>query len=84
MKKALIPLTFVMAVLLTGCQTNRHGQYESAGCGTGTNYGAAAAGAIGGGLIGSMVGGGTGKTLATIGGAAAGGYLGSQSNVGCK
>lgn len=84
MKKALIPITFAMAVLLAGCQTNRYGQYESAGCGTGTNLGMAAAGALGGGLIGSAIGGGTGNTLATIGGAAAGGYLGSQTNVGCK
>lgn len=84
MKQVIIPLTIFMAVALTGCQTNRHGQYESAGCGTGTNLGAAAVGAVGGGLVGSLVGGGTGKTLATIGGAAAGGYLGSQSQIGCK
>jgi uncharacterized protein YcfJ len=37
-----------------------------------------AIGAVAGGLIGSQIGGGKGKTLATIGGAAAGGYAGNQ------
>jgi uncharacterized protein YcfJ len=37
-----------------------------------------AVGAVAGGLLGSTVGGGKGKTLATIGGAAAGGYAGNQ------
>ena len=35
-------------------------------------------GAVVGGLLGNQVGGGTGKTLATIGGAAAGGYVGDK------
>jgi uncharacterized protein YcfJ len=37
-----------------------------------------AIGAVAGGLIGSQIGGGKGKTLATVGGVAAGGYAGNQ------
>lgn len=37
-----------------------------------------AIGAVAGGLIGSQIGGGSGRTLATVGGAAAGGYAGNQ------
>ena len=37
-----------------------------------------AVGAVAGGLLGHTVGGGTGKTLATVAGAAAGGYTGNQ------
>jgi len=37
-----------------------------------------AIGAVAGGLLGSTIGGGKGKTLATVGGAAAGGYAGNQ------
>lgn len=37
-----------------------------------------AIGAVAGGLLGNQVGGGTGKTLATVAGAAAGGYAGNQ------
>ncbi|MDP2057323.1 MAG: glycine zipper 2TM domain-containing protein [Thiobacillus sp.] len=37
-----------------------------------------AIGAVAGGLLGNQVGGGSGRTLATIAGAAAGGYAGSQ------
>jgi outer membrane lipoprotein SlyB len=36
-------------------------------------------GAVVGGVIGHQLGGGTGKTLATIGGAAAGGYVGEKA-----
>ena len=35
-------------------------------------------GAVVGGVLGNQIGGGTGKTLATIGGAAAGGYVGEK------
>ncbi len=35
-------------------------------------------GAVAGGLLGHQVGGGSGKTLATVGGAVAGGYVGNQ------
>lgn len=43
-------------------------------------------GAVVGGLLGHQVGGGTGKTLATVGGAAAGAYAGNevQKNVNSK
>ncbi len=37
-----------------------------------------AIGAVAGGLIGSRFGGGSGKTVATVGGAVAGGYAGNQ------
>ena len=47
-----------------------------------TTYGfltsAMGAGAVAGGLLGHQIGGGTGRTLATVGGAAAGGYAGNQ------
>jgi uncharacterized protein YcfJ len=35
-------------------------------------------GAVVGGLLGNQIGGGTGKTLATVGGAVAGGYAGNE------
>jgi uncharacterized protein YcfJ len=37
-----------------------------------------AIGAIAGGLLGNTIGGGSGKTLATVGGAVVGGYVGNQ------
>ncbi len=40
--------------------------------------GGTAVGAVAGGLLGHQVGGGKGKTLATIGGAVAGGYAGKK------
>lgn len=43
-----------------------------------------AIGAVAGGLLGSTIGGGRGKTLATIGGAAAGGYAGNQVQKGMQ
>jgi uncharacterized protein YcfJ len=43
-----------------------------------------AIGAVAGGLIGSQIGGGKGKTLATVGGAAAGGYAGNQVQKGMQ
>jgi uncharacterized protein YcfJ len=43
-----------------------------------------AIGAVAGGLLGSTIGGGKGKTLATIGGAAAGGYAGNQVQKGMQ
>jgi uncharacterized protein YcfJ len=42
------------------------------------NVAGTAIGAIAGGLLGHTVGGGSGKTLATIGGAVAGGYVGNR------
>lgn len=43
-----------------------------------------ALGAVAGGLVGSQIGGGSGKTLATIAGAAAGGYAGHQVQKGMQ
>ncbi len=43
-----------------------------------------AIGAVAGGLLGSTIGGGKGKTLATVGGAAAGGYAGNQVQKGMQ
>lgn len=82
MKKLLIPILLVLA--LSGCATDQYGRTESAGCDTGTNLGGAALGALGGAVVGSFIGGGTGNVLATVGGAAAGGYAGSQSRIGCR
>ena len=84
MKKLIIIGAAVAAMGLAGCTTAPNGQVRSAGCGTGTNYGGAAVGAVGGALVGSLIGGGTGNTLATIGGAAAGGYAGSKTDIGCR
>jgi surface antigen len=64
MKKITV-LAICLAISLSGCQTNK------ANIGTGL-------GAVGGGLLGSMVGGGKGKTLATIIGAGAGAYFGNS------
>lgn len=83
MKKVLTILAILSFGALAGCTTAPNGQMKSAGCGTGTNYGGAALGAIGGAAVGSLIGGGTGNTIATIGGAAAGGYAGSKTNIGC-
>ena len=82
MIKFLIPV--VMVVALTGCATGPDGRVRSAGCDTQTNIGGAAIGALGGAVVGSFVGAGTGNVLATVGGAAAGGYAGSQSRIGCR
>ena len=82
MKNFLIPALIIVA--LTGCATGPDGRLESAGCNTGTNLGGAAVGAIGGAAVGSLIGGGTGNVLATVGGAAAGGYAGSKSRIGCR
>lgn len=43
-----------------------------------------AIGAVAGGLVGSQIGGGSGKTLATIAGAAAGGYAGHEVQKGMQ
>ena len=83
MKKILTICAAVSLLALGGCTTYPDGRVRSAGCGTGTNYGGAALGAIGGAAVGSLIGGGTGNTIATIGGAAAGGYAGSKTNIGC-
>lgn len=83
MKKILFSCIIATTVILAGCTTTPDGSVKSAGCGTGTNYGGAAIGALGGAAVGSLIGGGTGNVLATVGGAAAGGYAGSKSNIGC-
>ena len=84
MKKAILVLSLGATVLaLTGCETGPDGRLHSLGCGSGTNYTAAAGGAVAGGLAGSLIGGGTGQLLATGAGAALGGVAGSRSNLGC-
>ena len=55
MKKILTVCAAVGLLVLGGCTTYPDGTVRSAGCGTGANYG----------------------------GAAAGGYAGSKSNIGC-
>lgn len=83
MKKVILSCLVATTMVLAGCTTYPDGSVRSAGCGTGTNYGGAAVGALGGAAVGSLIGGGTGNVLATVGGAAAGGYAGSKSNIGC-
>lgn len=83
MKKLLTICAAVGVLALTGCTTYPDGTVRSAGCDTGTNYGGAAIGAVGGAAVGSLIGAGTGNVLATVGGAAAGGYAGSKSRIGC-
>lgn len=85
MKKLTLLLTALcLTVGLTGCETYPDGSVHSYGCNRGgPNYGAAALGAVAGGLLGSVVGGGTGQAIAVGVGAAGGGLLGSQSRIGC-
>lgn len=50
-------------------------RYEKEGKGSGLG---AVAGGVAGGLLGNQIGGGSGKTLATIGGVAGGAYVGNE------
>jgi uncharacterized protein YcfJ len=85
MKKTLMMIPLISASLfLAGCSTTPDGRVQSAGCDTGTNYGAAAVGALGGAAVGSLIGSGTGNALAIGAGAVAGGVAGSKSRVGCR
>jgi outer membrane lipoprotein SlyB len=66
-------------------QYDQYGNYRGNGnpdCANGTNYGAAALGAVAGGLLGSTVGGGTGRIVAAGAGAATGAVVGN--NLGCR
>ncbi|HNE01780.1 glycine zipper 2TM domain-containing protein [Plasticicumulans sp.] len=82
MKRALIPVAaLAFAALVSGCSTvdrtvsaAQHGDWKCVG---GTVAGLAV-----GGIAGHGIGAGTGRTLATVGGAAAGGYVGNQ--LGCN
>ena len=83
---------------MTACAStgNQYGDYDQYGnyrgdsrnyrgnpdCANGTNYGAAAIGAVAGGLLGSTVGGGSGRTVAAAAGAATGAVVGN--NLGCR
>lgn len=83
MKKILTFCSLSALLVLGGCATYPDGSVHSAGCGTGTNYGGAAVGAVAGGLLGSAIGNGSGQAIATGVGAAGGAVLGSRSNIGC-
>jgi len=84
MKKTILSTVVIAGtLLLTGCSTDQYGRTTAMGCDTGTNYGAAAVGAVAGGLLGNAVGSGSGKVIATGAGAAIGGVAGSRSRVGC-
>lgn len=69
-------------LILAGCATGPDGRLHSE-CRNGTNYGAAAVGAVGGAAVGSLIGAGTGNAIATGVGAVAGGVAGAKSNIGC-
>ncbi len=84
MKTKLLSILCASTLLvLAGCATGPDGRMRSAGCDTGTNYGGAALGALGGAAVGSLIGAGTGNTIATVGGAVAGGVVGSKTRIGC-
>jgi outer membrane lipoprotein SlyB len=83
MKKIFMTTTLLAVLALTGCASGDIQRANKEGCRNGTSYGGAALGALGGAAVGSLIGGGTGNTLATVGGAVAGGYAGSKTNVGC-
>ena len=84
MKKTLTSLTLISVLMLAGCASGDIQRVNKDGCNNGTSYGGAALGALGGAAVGSLIGGGTGNTLATVGGAVAGGYAGSKTGVGCN
>ncbi|MBI3936299.1 MAG: glycine zipper 2TM domain-containing protein [Betaproteobacteria bacterium] len=66
-------LVVVAAMLVAGCAS---GPQVRTGCAP--NYGAAAVGALAGGLLGAQVGGGTGRNAAIAVGAGTGALVGSQ------
>ena len=75
-----VPLTSVRAVVgapTERCWVERQQVPETATQG-GANVGGAVVGALLGGILGHQVGGGVGKDIATVGGVAAGGYIGSK------
>lgn len=82
MKRALIPVAaLAIAAIVSGCASvdrtvsaAEHGDWKCVG---GTVAGLAI-----GGIAGHGIGAGTGRALATVGGAAAGGYVGNQ--LGCN
>lgn len=81
MRKAAVIIALISLGGLTACQTpsNTHGSQSSMSefdCIAGT-----VGGAVIGGLLGSTIGGGRGRTVATAAGIGAGGYLGNS--VGC-
>ncbi len=80
MRRFFIAGAVLMSLGLAGCNSTM----PKNDCRDGVNYVGAVGGAVGGALVGSLVGKGTGNTLATIGGAAAGGYAGSKTDIGCS
>lgn len=81
MKKSVLMLALVSMAALAACEsvdgTGKRAQYSEFNCVAGT-----VGGAVIGGLLGSTIGGGRGKTVATIAGAGGGGYVGHR--VGCR
>jgi uncharacterized protein YcfJ len=66
----------VIVIVTAGCASAPH---TRAGC-ENPNYGAAVIGGLAGGVIGSQVGSGSGRTAATAIGAGTGAVIGSQVN----
>lgn len=81
MNKTLMAISFVTLGALVGCQTPS----GSGGSSRNSEFNCIAStvgGAVIGGLLGSTIGGGRGRTAATAVGIGAGGYLGNS--MGCK
>lgn len=81
MNKALLAISFVSLSALAGCQapsghgsSSRNSEFNCIASTVG--------GAVIGGLLGSTIGGGRGRTAATAVGIGAGGYIGNS--MGCK
>lgn len=79
--KAMLTIALISLGALAGCQapsgTSSHSRNAEFNCIAGT-----VGGAVVGGLLGSTIGGGRGRTAATAIGAGAGGYIGNT--MGCK
>lgn len=69
MKKISILSLFAALLILAGCQTSNYGTKQTIGTG---------AGAVAGGLLGSQVGGGSGRLWATGAGVLLGAFLGNE------
>lgn len=83
--KRLFKIAAALAICasLGACATqHQQGQYQSSKCPDGNNYGAAALGALAGGVLGSTIGMGTGNSVAIAAGAATGAMV--ANNMACR
>ncbi len=82
MKSLKLLLAGVGVVVLAACQSPSGAHSKNSGSAEFTCIAGTLGGAVIGGVLGSTVGGGRGRTVATALGAGAGGYLGNT--MGCK